>query len=57
MRIKKQLQAAYLDYLNDYLTTEIYAEHNNLTCEQALKIIELGRAIHDELTNPIFNKE
>lgn len=46
MSIKKQLQAAYLDYLNNYLTMEVYAEHNNITITQAKALLRLGEEIH-----------
>jgi hypothetical protein len=37
---------AYLDYVDNYLTIEKYAEHNGLTVEQAKRLIGLGRDIH-----------
>ena len=33
------LIAAYLDYKNNYLTVEKYAEHNGLSYEQAMQLI------------------
>lgn len=39
------LIAAYLDFLNNYLTVEKYAEHNGLTAEQGKMFIDLARDI------------
>ncbi|MGZ8887990.1 MAG: hypothetical protein ACXW1D_00360 [Halobacteriota archaeon] len=36
---------AYLDYLNNYLSIETYAEHNGLTSEQAYSLIVLARQV------------
>lgn len=33
----------YLDWRNNYLTYEKYAEHNGLTIMEAVKLINLGR--------------
>ncbi len=33
----------YLEYLNDYLTVEKFAEHHNLTVDEADHIISVGR--------------
>lgn len=45
--ILKQLQAAYLDYINNYLTIEVYAEHNGLSVEEAKQIIAIGKGLHE----------
>ncbi len=47
--IKAQLQTAFLDYLNNYLTVERYAEHNGLTVEQAQQLIDLGKSVHEDI--------
>lgn len=39
------LKEYYLDYVNNYLTIEKYAENNSLTVEQAKILIDLGRDI------------
>jgi hypothetical protein len=49
MNIRQQISAAYLDYFNNYLTLEKYAEHNGITVDQAKALVELGRTIHHEL--------
>lgn len=59
--IRKQLQAAFLDWKNNYLTVEKYAEHNSITAEQAQQIIDIGRECHEQivaewkLREPVFN--
>ncbi len=45
--ILRQLQAAYLDYINDYLTIEVYAEHNGLAVDEAKQIIAIGKGLHE----------
>jgi len=45
----EQLQAMFLDYFNDYLTVAKFAEHNNLTVDEAEQLIRLGRAVHERL--------
>lgn len=36
---------AYLDYRNDYLTIEKYAEHNGLYPQEAEILIQLGKKV------------
>lgn len=44
--MREILISAYLDYLNNYLSITTYAEHNGLTQDQALKLIDLAREVH-----------
>lgn len=37
----------YLDYVNNYLTVEKFAEHNGVSVDQANQIIKLGKEIHE----------
>ena len=37
---------AYLQYVNEYLTVEIFAEHKGITLEFAKSLINEGRRIH-----------
>jgi len=39
------LIAAYLDYINDYLTIDAYAKDNGLSREQAETLITLARDV------------
>lgn len=49
MSIQLQLQKAYLDRWNNYYTDEVWAEHNDLTIEEATTILNLGAQIHEKL--------
>jgi hypothetical protein len=35
----------YLDYRNNYLTIELFAEHNGLSAVQAAQLIDLARSV------------
>ena len=35
----------YLDYRNNYLTVDVFAEHNGLTVEHAKELLELGKLL------------
>ena len=48
MGIKLALELSYLDYFNNYLTVEKYAEDNGLTIKQAELIISIGKEIEDK---------
>lgn len=37
---------AYLDFINDYLTVERYAECNGLHLQQAIDFIDLAREVY-----------
>jgi hypothetical protein len=42
---RQSLITLYLDYLNNYITVERYAECNGLTVEQAHSLITLSRHV------------
>lgn len=44
---RKALNALYLEYVNNYLTVEKFAEHQGLTTDQGQRLIELAREIHN----------
>ena len=46
-----QLQTFYLDWINNYLTVEKMAEHNEMTVEDTAILINLGRSYHEEGLN------
>lgn len=46
--LTEALRNAYLDYTNDFLTVQAFAEYYALDKAQALQVIELGRAIHEQ---------
>lgn len=35
----------YLSYLNEYLSVEVFAEHNGLTTEQGQELINVARNV------------
>ena len=46
--LKIELANLYLDYLNDFLTIERFAEYYDLSVTQATTLINLGREYHEE---------
>lgn len=42
------LRAMFLDYFNNYLTVAKFAEHNEISEEQANQLIEMGRVLHEQ---------
>ena len=45
--MKEILIGFYLEYVNDFLTVERFAEHHEISPEQALIVINLGRELHE----------
>lgn len=45
--MKEQLQKSYLEWVNHYLTLEVFAADYGITKDQARMLIELGRSIHE----------
>lgn len=45
----KILRDIFLDWYNNYLTKELFAEHNGLTIKEATVLIELGRSVYERL--------
>jgi hypothetical protein len=44
--VRDHLQQQYLDWLNNYISVLVFAEHRGITTERAGRIIAAGRAIH-----------
>ena len=44
------IQAAYLDYVNNFLTVGNFADHYGMSEREAHLLIDLGRIIHERLT-------
>ena len=44
--VRQHLRQQYLDWLNNYLTVALFAEHRGVTTERANRIIKAGRALH-----------
>lgn len=49
MTLKQTLGSYYLDYLNNYLTVERFAEDNGISETDAKTIIRLGKKYHNKL--------
>ena len=47
MSINGKLRELYLDYLNNYISVEVFAERNNIETEEAIKLIDMGRYYHN----------
>lgn len=43
---RENLIAMYLDWWNDYISYEVYAEHNGLTVEQAKALLKVAKEVH-----------
>lgn len=48
--LRDALQAAYLEYLNAFVTVERFAEYHEIANATATAIIDEGRRIHEERT-------
>ena len=46
--LREVLKEYYLEYLNNYLTVEVFAEHNNIGIELAMDILKTGKEYHHE---------
>lgn len=42
------LRELYLDYFNNYLTVALFAEHNELTTDQAKQLLDIGVALQED---------
>ena len=45
--ITDKLQEAYLDWVNNFLSIEKFAEHYGLELDEAVMVIRIGRSIHE----------
>lgn len=48
--LREILKEYYLEYVNNYLTVEVFAEHNNIDYGSALYIINAGKEFYNEDT-------
>ncbi len=44
--MKKALEDIYLEWINNYLTIDLLAEHLGITPDEANSLIRAGRSIH-----------
>ena len=42
------LRSMYLNWVNNYLSVEVFAEHNNITVNDAHILIGMGKRYHEE---------
>lgn len=47
MKLSTRLTETYLDYCNNYLTVEKFAEDYGISQDQALALIAIGKEIHE----------
>lgn len=45
---KSDIADFYLEYLNDWLSVEAYAEYHDLSIEDTQTLLTLGRKLHEE---------
>ena len=48
MTANKYFREAFLDYFNNYVTIEKYAEHNGISTADAKILIDAGRKYHEQ---------
>lgn len=49
MSIKANIQEVYLDWVNNFLTIEKFAEYYGLDRFEAALLVKLGEAIHERI--------
>lgn len=42
---RMQLENMYFDWINNYITIALFAEHNGLTEQQAKELIDLAKSV------------
>ena len=55
--LSAELKGLYLDWFNNYLSVEVFAEHYQIAVEDAKKIISIGRSIHNYEFAEVTNNE
>lgn len=56
-QIRDTLQKVYLEWVNDYLTTQQMAEHYGLEYDDMKALVDTGMRIHDERTKANDSKD
>ena len=52
LSMREQFAEWYLDFVNNFLTLDGFAEYYGISRDQAEEVVKLGKAIHD--TPPTF---
>lgn len=47
MLVRETLETIYLDWVNNFLTLDKYAEFNGIDVHQATKLIDLAREVYN----------
>lgn len=47
MQTREKLAAEYLDFFNNYLTIEKFAEHRGFTTEEATAFLAVAKSCHE----------
>lgn len=54
--LKDALKREYLDYFNNYLSFEKYAEHKGINLQKAIYILDLGKDFHEEYVEELNDR-
>lgn len=54
---ESKLRELYLDFVCNYITVRVFAEHNALTESDATLLIELGRKYHEHYVDMMKKEE
>jgi hypothetical protein len=47
MTSRNYLESVWLDFFNNYLTPEQYADHHHITTGQAMELLRLARNVYE----------
>lgn len=47
--MRETLINTYLDYINNYLTIDLYAEHNGLSTTEAVALLKLAETVFNSI--------
>lgn len=54
--MKEKLIKIYLEWRNDFLTIDYFAEHYGITKTEAKQLIKMGKKYHNENCNNLIKK-
>ena len=54
---RTEIKELYIDYFNNWITVERFAEHHEMAYEDMEKIIEIGKLYHNADTDTINNND
>lgn len=53
LNVGTYFQNLYLDYVNNFLTVECFANYHGFDVDTATKYINIGKKIHNTMTNGV----